>query len=60
MTRGPISGDPCPRADCSGRLATFNTTVNTDTRTRYLRCNECSTIPLHNKWIVPLKWAPKR
>lgn len=60
MTRGPISGDPCSRPDCTGRLYTAKTVVNTDTRTRYLRCNLCATIPFHNKWIVPLIYAPKR
>lgn len=55
------SGDECPNPKCTGGVLTVvQTSVEGDSRLRYLGCRKCGQRPDDNKIIVPARYAPPR
>lgn len=59
---GPHSGDPCPRANCPGRLVAYcsRPIESAGVRIKFLHCNTCHGRPERNQQVVPLKFFPRR
>jgi hypothetical protein len=58
----PRPGDRCSCDGCAGRLRVYKTRINFSlaVRVRYLHCPDCGNLPIANKWILPLEYAPER
>lgn len=57
-----LSGQPCPRECCDGRLKVKNSLKTEDGRfmQRFYGCNKCGCRPAENKRTVPIEKSGSR